>query len=247
VSGASGPKPKSVSRKGTPAVNPVPPQALEKIGLLGGSFDPPHFGHLVMAEEARVQLGLDRVVFLIAGVPPHKLGKQSPSAPEHRLAMTRLAIAGNEAFETSEYELTRGPGPTYTIETLRHFDGLWAGRGEIYFVLGLDSFLEIRTWRDPERFLEHSHLIVATRAGYDRERMDKDVPKPLLERLTSPGPGQADGERRVWLIDIPPVATSSTELRSRQRRGASIRYLVPDAVWHYIQEQRLYRSTDPEE
>jgi nicotinate-nucleotide adenylyltransferase len=220
----------------------------ERIGLLGGSFDPPHLGHLVMAEEARVQLGLRRVVFLPAGVPPHKLGKRRLSSARQRLELTRLAIEGNAAFELSDFELRLGGTPTYTIETLRHFHGLWGGAAEIFFVLGLDSFLEIRTWKEPERFLDFGHLIVATRAGYDTDTMHKEVPTPLLERLSSaPAGPRPDEEHRVWLIEIPPLAISSTELRSRQRRGASIRYLVPDAVWHYIQEQRLYRTPDSEE
>ena len=218
------------------------------MGLLGGSFDPIHFGHLVMGEEARVQLGLHRVVFIPAGVPPHKLGKRHLSGPEHRMAMTRLAIDDNQAFDVSSYELHGGGRPTFTIDTLRHFHALHGAESELYFILGLDSFLEIGTWKDHARLLEFGHLIVATRAGYDQDTMRKDVPPPFLERLSTPNEGVEPAEgARVWPIEIPPVATSSTELRRRQRDGASIRYLVPDPVWHYIQGQDLYGNHENEE
>jgi nicotinate-nucleotide adenylyltransferase len=220
---------------------PEPGGGGRKLGLLGGSFDPIHDGHLVMGEEARVQLGLDRVVFIPAAMPPHKLGRTDLSSARHRLRMTELAVAGNEGFAVDELELRRTGGPSFTIDTLRHFHAQQQGSGELYFIMGLDSFLEIQTWKEHERFLELGHLIVATRAGYDASRMDHDVPGPILERLVQgAGPSSAGGHR-VWFIEIPPVATSSTQIRSRHREGRSIRYLVPESVWHYIQEHRLYR------
>jgi nicotinate-nucleotide adenylyltransferase len=210
-----------------------------RIGLLGGSFDPIHFGHLVMAEVARVEHRLDRVVFIPARTPPHKVGKVDLSGVQHRLAMTRLAVEGNAAFEVSEFEVDREAQPSYTIDTLRHFHGAYSPTAEVFFILGMDSFLEIRSWKDHDQFLEWAHLIVATRPGYDAERMGQDVPKAFLERLANGASTDAGGH--VWLMEIPAIPTSSSELRRRCRSGAAIRYLVPDTVWVYIEEHGLYR------
>jgi nicotinate-nucleotide adenylyltransferase len=156
--------------------------------------------------------------------------------------MTRLALEDNPAFEVSDLELRREHQPSFTIDTLRHYHGRLGAGDQLYFIMGMDSFLEFHTWKDYALFLDYGHLIVATRAGYDASTMDTVVPRSILERRASAaGPASSAGACQVWPIEIPPLQISATDLRARQRRGASIRYLVPDAVWRYIQEHQLYR------
>jgi nicotinate-nucleotide adenylyltransferase len=195
---------------------------MRRLGFFGGTFDPPHVGHLALAEWARERLRLDRVLFVPAGSPPHKRGARLSSAAS-RLAMTRLAVRGHPAFEVSTIELERS-GRSYTVETLRK---LRAGRpGQRWFlVIGADSLAEFHTWRDAEEILELATLAVAAR------------PSALASEPPPPPSG-----RRVVRLDNPVFAVSSSLVRSRVRAGRSIRYLVPDAVGAYIARHRLYRS-----
>jgi nicotinate-nucleotide adenylyltransferase len=201
-----------------------------RIGVMGGTFDPIHHGHLVAAEEARWQFGLDRVVFVPTGQPWQKPVGVSPA--EDRYQMTVIATAANPAFEVSRLEIAH-PGPTYTVDTLRriragHHEGI-----RLFFITGADAVLQILTWKQPDQVLALAEFIAATRPGFDLD--------PLVRQV----PGAAG---RVHRMEIPALAISSSDLRSRVARGAPIRYLVPDGVARYIQEHTLYQAptgTDP--
>lgn len=193
--------------------------------ILGGTFDPPHLGHLVMAEAARSQLGASEVVFMPAAQPPHKQGRQI-SATSHRLEMLRLAIADNPYFSLSMVDVMR-PGPHYTIDTIQHLYDKWGHESDIYFVIGLDSLRDFPTWHKASQLLQLVKLAVIARPGY---QVDMAV---LEEHL--PGIRQ-----RVLFIECPLIGISSTQLRQAVREGGSIRYLVPRPVERYINEQGLY-------
>lgn len=202
------------------------------IGILGGTFDPVHFGHLAMAEEAREALGLERILFVPAGLPPHKTDRPI-SAPHHRLAMVELAIAGNPAFAASRIELDR-PGPSFTVDTLAALAATEAAAGrrpDLVLVLSVEALRDLRTWRDPDRILELARLAVVPRDGYP------DASRALLAEHF---PGRED---RAVFLDGPRLRLSASTLRDRAAAGRSLRYLVPDAVATYIGEHALY--TDP--
>ncbi|MGB9775659.1 MAG: nicotinate-nucleotide adenylyltransferase [Anaerolineae bacterium] len=199
-----------------------------RLGVLGGTFDPPHYGHLALAETARVQLGLARVLFVPAGDPPHKPGY--PLSPAvHRAAMVKAAIADNPAFVLSRVDLDR-PGPHYTVDMLALLRGMWGG-AEFYFLMGSDSLAEFLTWHDPAGIIRQATLAVMERPGGipDMAALEREIP--------------GIGERLVWL-DAPRLDLSATDLRRRVREGLPIRYLVPPAVEVYIREHHLYKSRD---
>jgi len=199
---------------------------VSRIGILGGSFDPPHYGHLALAETARVQLELSRVIFVPAGTPPHK--RNQPMSPvEDRAAMTALAIADNPAFALSRVDIER-PGPHYSVDMLALLRQQHPPVEEWFFLLGEDALHDLPVWRDPQGILEHASLAVMPRLG---QRVD-------LAELVAALPALA--ERLVWL-DVPPVDYSATDLRRRVREGLPLRYLVPLAVAVYIREHNLYR------
>jgi nicotinate-nucleotide adenylyltransferase len=194
---------------------------MERLGLFGGTFDPPHVGHLALAEWARERLRLDRVLFVPAGQPPHKRGRPISSAAA-RLAMIRLATRGHPGFEVSTLEL-EAAGPSFTIDTLRRV-GSRHPRARLYLVVGTDSLDEFRSWRSPEEILECATLAVAARPGSGR----------AATRAWARRHGV------VWLGN-PGLEVSSTLVRERSRAGRSLRYLVPDAVATYITRHQLYR------
>jgi nicotinate-nucleotide adenylyltransferase len=197
-----------------------------RLGVLGGTFDPPHVAHQVLAEQAREQLQLDRVLWVPAGEPWRKSDRAvTPAA--HRLAMTRLAAAGHPAFEISDVEVARD-GPSFAAETLRML-GEQHRPEELYFILGDDALDDLPNWREPQRILEMATLAVAARAGAAR-------PAAALDGLL-PGLGAAV----VWIV-MPRLEVSSTDLRRRALERRSLRYLAPPAVADYIREQRLYRK-----
>ncbi len=194
-------------------------------GVLGGSFDPIHYGHLALAETARVQLGLEQVLFVPAGHPPHK-DSFMLSAPEHRLAMLDLAIQGNPAFAISRVDLER-PGPHYTVEMLNIIREQMPDVTRWYFLMGEDALHDLASWRNPEEILQQVTLAVMPRAGKRADVLALRARFPLL------------AERLVWL-DVPPVYYSATELRLRVRKGLPLRYLVAPEVETYLREQALY-------
>jgi nicotinate-nucleotide adenylyltransferase len=201
---------------------------VRRIGLFGGTFDPPHLGHLVLAEWARVRLRLDRVVFVPAGTPPHKRGRQLTDAAL-RLALTRLAVRGNPAFTVSGFEAGRA-GPSFTVDTLRHLHARQPG-ARFYLLMGADSLADFPNWHEPEEIARLATLVVAARlaepASGERARAQSLVP------------ARVGG--RVVLLDNPLVAISSSVLRARARAGRSLRYLVPDAVAAFVARHELYR------
>lgn len=204
-----------------------------RIGLFGGTFDPPHFGHLALAEWARTTLGLERVWFVPAGEPPHKRrAKRSPV--RHRVAMTRLAVRGNAAFAVSTLESAR-PGPSYTADTVRAFAAEHP-RARLHLLMGADMFATFDTWREPEEIARRCVLVVALRPGARARRSAgagvAGAPMPRTGRARS-------GRGVVWL-ENPGLEVSSTALRERAREGQSLRYLVPDAVASYAERHRLY-------
>jgi len=203
----------------------------ESLGVLGGTFDPIHLAHLALAQEAAESLGLERVLFVPAGSPPHKPGVAiTPGAD--RLAMVQLAIAGNDRFVASRLELDRD-GPSYTVETLealaatRRTEGV---TGELTLILSADAFLGLLTWRNPRRVLELARLAVAPRDGY---------PEAGAGFLATNLPDLAD---RAVFLDGPRIRLSASVLRERAASGRSLRYLVPDAVAAYIGDHGLYRT-----
>jgi nicotinate-nucleotide adenylyltransferase len=198
-----------------------------RVGVIGGTFDPIHVGHLIMAEGARDVLGLGRVVFVPAGQPPHKRSSRI-SAAAHRLAMARLAIADNAYFTTSRVDIDR-EGPSYTVDTIRLLHERWGPEVRIYFLIGADSLSELPTWYQPQRLIEICQVVAIPRPGCD----------PDLDALNDQIPGASE---RVQVLDLPSVDLSATEIRDRVRDHRSIRYLVPGTVERYIYRHRLYRE-----
>lgn len=194
-----------------------------KRGVLGGTFDPVHLGHLILAQEARTALGLDRVTFVPAGEPWRKAGRGvSPAAD--RLEMVRLAIAGEPAFDVSTVEIER-EGPSYTAETLA---ALASEDDELFLLLGADAAIDLPNWMRPEEIVRLARVAVALRHGWD---------EAAVRETAAAVPGMLDG---LVFFAMPLIEISSTGLRDRARRGASLRYFTPDAVARYIEERRLY-------
>lgn len=197
-----------------------------KIGLMGGTFDPIHYGHLVSAEVARQQFALDRVIFVPAGVPPHKQ-EGRVTAARHRYLMTVMAVMSNPYFYVSSYEVDKKE-PSYTIDTVRHFAQKAGGAG-LYFITGADAIMDLLTWKDYEALLEACTFIAVSRPGYSLER--------LREILGRRCPQYLD---KVHMLEIPALAISSTFIRERAALGKTIRYLTPDPVERYIKKEGLY-------
>jgi nicotinate-nucleotide adenylyltransferase len=195
-----------------------------RLGVMGGTFDPIHHGHLVTAEEALWQFELDEVLFVPTGEPWMKEDSRV-TPPEDRYLMTVIATAGNPHFSVSRVEIDR-PGPSYTRDTL---SALREGEGEgaeLYFITGADAILEIFHWKDPEEVLSLAHVIAATRPGYDIARFEAEAPTR---------------HPNVSVMTVPALAISSTDIRGRVAEGRPIRYLVPEGVKTYIDKAGLYR------
>ena len=194
-----------------------------RIGLLGGTFDPVHYGHLVIGEVARTEFGLDRVVWIPSGSPPHKQG--DPVMPqEHRYAMTVLATATHPQFAVSRLELERR-GPSYTIDTVATFLERFP-RSEIFVVTGADAMRDILTWHRHADLIRVCRHVAVSRPGYSLKRLEEVLPAAYLPHIHS--------------IAAPGVDISSTQIRERIAAGKPIRYLVPEAVESYIQKYHLY-------
>jgi nicotinate-nucleotide adenylyltransferase len=199
-----------------------------RLGIIGGTFDPIHLGHLLAAEEARVALRLDQVLFAPAGDPPHKQNNSILSVA-HRLAMVRLAIADNPAFVISTVDVDR-PGPHYTVDMVQLLREQWGtGADDTSFIMGADSLAQLLTWSQPDRLIELCRLAVVARPGYRADLAELEATLPSV------------GHRLDW-VEMPVLGISSSDLQRRVREGRSIRYQVPAAVAGYVAKHGLYHD-----
>ncbi len=201
---------------------------MRKLAVMGGTFDPIHYGHLVAAEGVRYEFKLDRVIFVPAGRPPHKPDERISEA-RHRLAMTALAIASNPYFSVSDMEIRR-PGPSYTIDTVEEVHRRYRPE-EVFFITGTDAVLKILSWHRALDLLTKCRVIAATRPGYDLSslrRRFKELPPELVSRIVP--------------VEVPALAISSSDIRARVRAGKPIKYLLPEVVEEYIFGNRLYQQ-----
>ncbi len=195
--------------------------------LFGGSFDPVHVGHIILARDVKEHFGLKKVIFIPTNLAPFKSGHHAP--PQERLNMLKLAIQGEEDFEVSDIEIKRGE-VSYTVDTLESLKG--SLKEKAYFLLGADSFLQFHKWKNPRRITEIVNLIVV-----DRERLAPSITEYVKDKLPWLEPNSNLFIYRGRRIDI-----SSTEIRERIRKGLSVRYMVPDSVQEYILKKGLYRE-----
>jgi len=202
----------------------MPPTRRRRVGVMGGTFDPIHNGHLVAASEVQAWFDLDEVVFVPTGSPWQKTGREGSevSPAEHRYLMTVIATAANPRFRVSRVDIDRN-GPTYTIDTLRDLAAEMPD-ADLYFITGADALTNIFTWRDVDELFGLAHFVGCTRPGYDM------------------GPGTLENipADRVTIVEIPALAISSTDCRARTQRGEPIWYLVPDGVVQYVAKHQLY-------
>jgi len=202
-----------------------------RVGILGGAFNPPHIGHLVCAQEALVQLELDRVVFVPVGEAPHRELEDDPGA-EARLEMVELAIDGDERFSTSRIEIER-EGPSYTVDTLEQLRAEAPG-DELFLILGGDQAAALAAWHEPEQVLERATVAVLERLSWGRNAIGIKI-------------GRLRGAEAVRYLDMPLMQVSSSMVRRRVRKGLPIRYLVPDGVASYIEANDLYGAGSAKE
>lgn len=188
-----------------------------RIGILGGTFNPIHIGHLILGEEAYSKLKLDKLIFVPAFMPPHK-NTEAVINPKHRLSMVRLAIEDNSAFEVSTVEI-EAKSKSYSIDTLKKFRSIYGEDAQLFFITGSDSLKDLFSWKSVNDIFKISKFIVASRPGYPF----KEVPK------------------EVETVVITPIEVSSEDIRARLKEGRSIRYLVPEKVRKYIIERKLYK------
>jgi nicotinate-nucleotide adenylyltransferase len=201
------------------------------IGVLGGTFDPIHIGHIKVAEEAIARLDLPRILFIPAGQPWLKLNNANAVSPvPHRLEMVRLGIAGNPRFKLSTMEIER-PGPTYSVDTVAQLHSRLGEGDEIFFILGWDNLMQLPQWHQPQRLIEMCRLVAVPRV---------DFPLPDLPTLERELPGIS---QRVILFDRPRIDINASEIRRRAAEGKSISEFVPEAVEGYIKEHGLYAQT----
>jgi nicotinate-nucleotide adenylyltransferase len=199
-----------------------------KIGVLGGTFDPVHLGHLQIAEEAKTSLELSEIIMVPAGQP--QLKPAHPITPaEQRLQMLRLAIADRPHFKVSTLEIER-PGPSYTVDTIVELEGRYGREAELFFILGWDSLAQLPEWREPWRIIKMCCLVAVPRPGGTR---------PNLEALEAGVPGIS---RRVVFLEKPQVDISASAIRELAARGLSLRHLVPEPVAEYIRQHKLYST-----
>ena len=199
-----------------------------RIGLMGGTFDPIHNGHLLLAENSRKAFNLDKIIFMPAGIPPHKKDKHL-SSNTHRYNMTLLAINSNRHFFLSDMELKK-EGISFTIDTIKYLKSLYIDT-EIYFILGSDSLFQIDTWKDYQELLTLCHFIVAPRPNFHNEKLENTV--NTLNSLYNSS---------IHIVEGPVLDISSSEIRDRVRKGLSISYLVPKPVEEYIYKHGLYKD-----
>ncbi|RXG66095.1 nicotinate-nucleotide adenylyltransferase [Candidatus Atribacteria bacterium 1244-E10-H5-B2] len=195
---------------------------MKHLGIMGGVFDPIHYGHLFTAEEARVEFKLDKIIFVPCRKPAHKR-ENNISDSEHRYLMTDLATSNNQFFKVSKVELNR-PGPSYSIDTVKEFLRKYNHGVEIFFITGADAFLEIDSWYKSEELVQLCQFVAVTRPGYDLNKLNQKFKKIIK------------------IMEIPALSISSTDIRRRVREEKSIKYLLPHEVEKYIYKKGLYRK-----
>lgn len=201
---------------------------MAKIGIMGGTFDPIHLGHMAMAREAMLQADLDRVLFMPSKIPPHKRGRMI-SDEKQRAEMVRLAIQNEAGFEFSAFELERD-GITYTAETLQLFHAEHL-KDKLYFIMGGDSFMQMEEWYQPEKIMASAVILAVSRDGLTQEQMQ--ARREILRQKY---------QAEIQIVQMPQMDISSTEIRKRVWAGRAINGLVPEAVAEYIQEQGIYEK-----
>ncbi len=214
-----------------------------RVGIFGGTFNPIHVGHLRAAEEIREKFNLKRIIFIAASVPPHK-EVEGGIPGKHRMEMVRLAISGNPHFSLSDIELKR-PGKSYSIGTIQLLKEHYGSDLELFFILGMDAFLEIGTWKSFQELFSLCHFIVMTRPGFDKHVSATILPVSIADAFT-----YDEGESRfihrdgysVYLQRVTFLDISSTKIREAVSKGRSIRYLIPREVERYIQRHHFYRA-----
>ena len=216
----------------------------KRVGIFGGTFDPPHLGHLLLAETIREQFELDEVLFVPCNEPPHK-DRADLTAAMHRYAMVVAVTLHNPAFTPAAVEVNR-PGKSYSIDTVRTLAAQYGPDTELYFVAGLDSMLQLDSWHEPEALLDSCNVVVVSRPGSSFEQLRDVLPERCHERIVDASGGQdVAGETdglRIYLSDAVYLALSSTELRQRVRSGLGIRYRVTPEVERYIKSHELYQA-----
>lgn len=200
---------------------------------MGGTFNPIHYGHLVTAEEARIQFNLNRVLFIPTDDPPHKEGQKITNA-QQRYLMTVMATGSNPYFYVSRMEIDR-PQPSYTMDTVKDLHKVYKD-SQIFFITGTDAVLDILTWKNPAEILNLCIFIAATRPGYELDKLN-NIKKRLEDEL-----GIADINEKIHIIKIPALAISSTDIRNRVRTGKPIRYLLPEGVANHIYKMNFYKK-----
>ncbi len=202
-----------------------------KVGVMGGTFNPIHYGHMVTAEEALKQFKLDKVIFIPTGTPPHKTSGILAS-PEDRYLMTVIATASNQDFVVSRIEIDRKE-KSYTIDTLRNLKKIFKGLATLYFITGADAILEILTWKNTGEIMTLCKFIAATRPGYDITKIE-DLKKKLFGDVKT-------ARDKIFLMEIPALAISSTDIRRRIKEKKPINYLLPEGVCNYLLKHELYK------
>jgi len=203
---------------------------VKRVGLMGGTFDPIHQGHLVTAEAARHRFQLDKVIFVPSGQPPHKAGKKI-TPKEQRYLMTELATVTNPYFEVSRVEILR-PGDSFAIDTVLYFKELLPKDSEIFFITGADAIMEIVTWKDVDLLFQNCTFIAATRPGFNLTRMRRRLERDLKPEYLN----------KIIPIEVPAMAISSTDIRRRVAEGRPIKYLLPESTENYIYKNDLYKD-----
>lgn len=198
-----------------------------RIGILGGTFNPIHNGHLFIAETAREELGLNKVLFIPSSIPPHKFS-MGIAKGTHRLKMIELAIAGNPFFEVSEIELNR-QGITYTIDTLLELKSIYGEEVTLFFIIGADTLFDLVNWKNWNEVAKLCNFVIVNRLGFVKERQS-EFAKELQEKFAT----------KIFQIESPNIDISSSEIRKRAEQGKSLKYLLNDSIIDYIKENRIY-------
>lgn len=221
------------------------------VGLMGGTYDPIHYGHLITAEEIRETFGLQKLFFIPTYLPPHKEGGKVSSSL-HRYHMAFLATLDNDHFAVSPIELL-SKRKSYTTDTIAKLKELLPADYILFFITGIDSFKEIDTWKEPQRLLESCHFIINSRPGYDLMGILETLSPSLMEKVVTiapetpfraellSSPEAREGKTFIFLVKTTPVNISSTEIRQKVRENRTIKYMVPEMVERYIIKNRLYR------